>query len=157
VTWAGALAPPARGRNAVLAPATGGFTAPIRAFRAPGGPSGRNALTNAAYRGMFKESSQSTRGAPRGAGFVVVVRRRPGSSPPVIRAVAASRALPSLVMLDASGQPLCHAYHLMDRRATAEVAWLKETIGRGSTDRGGGHHPSRVFTGSLAALVRRAG
>jgi hypothetical protein len=71
VRGAAALAPAARGRYADLAPAKGDFMAPFRAFRAPGGPSGRNALTNAAYRGMVEESSQSTRGAPRGAGFVV--------------------------------------------------------------------------------------
>ncbi len=54
---------------------------------------------------------------------------RSGVRPCEIAAIATSSALPSLVLLDASGTPLCHAYNLMDRRATAEVAWLKERIG----------------------------
>ncbi len=52
-----------------------------------------------------------------------------GVRPADIQAIATSTALPSLVMLDANGDPLCNAYNLMDRRATAEVAWLRETIG----------------------------
>jgi len=52
-----------------------------------------------------------------------------GVRPSDIQAIATSSALPSLVMLDESGNPLCNAYNLMDKRATAEVAWLKEHIG----------------------------
>lgn len=46
-----------------------------------------------------------------------------------IRGVAVSSALPSLVMVDREGRPLHNAYNLMDRRATAEVAWLRERFG----------------------------
>jgi sugar (pentulose or hexulose) kinase len=46
-----------------------------------------------------------------------------------IRGLAVSSALPSLVMVDRQGQPLQRAYNLMDRRATGEVAWLKEHVG----------------------------
>jgi ribulokinase len=50
-------------------------------------------------------------------------------APDEIRGVACSSALPSMVMIDAEGEPLHRAYNLMDRRATAEVEWLKEHIG----------------------------
>ena len=50
-------------------------------------------------------------------------------NPAAIRGVAVSSALPSLVMVDASGQPLEGAYNLMDRRAVREVEWLKEHVG----------------------------
>jgi len=46
-----------------------------------------------------------------------------------VRGVACSSALPSLVMVDGSGDPIHNAYNLMDRRATAEVEWLKENVG----------------------------
>lgn len=49
--------------------------------------------------------------------------------PERIRGVAVSSALPNLVMVDKDGNPVHLAYNLMDRRATKEVAWLKETIG----------------------------
>ena len=49
--------------------------------------------------------------------------------PRAIRGVAVSSALPSLVMVDAEGRPIHRAYNLMDRRATAEVEWLKEHVG----------------------------
>lgn len=49
--------------------------------------------------------------------------------PRQIRGVAVSSALPSMVMVDADHNPIHRAYNLMDRRATAEAAWLKETIG----------------------------
>ncbi|MGC9347544.1 MAG: FGGY-family carbohydrate kinase [Anaerolineae bacterium] len=52
-----------------------------------------------------------------------------GADPAEVRGIAASSALPSLVMVDADQQPIHRAYNLMDRRATAEVAWLKEHIG----------------------------
>ncbi|MGE5140442.1 MAG: FGGY family carbohydrate kinase, partial [Rudaea sp.] len=45
--------------------------------------------------------------------------------PSEIKGVAASSALPSLVMVDRDGNPVERAYNLMDRRATREVAWLK--------------------------------
>ena len=46
-----------------------------------------------------------------------------------VRGVAASSALPSLVMVDQGGAPLERAYNLMDRRAQDEVRKLKEQIG----------------------------
>lgn len=49
--------------------------------------------------------------------------------PEEIRGIAVSSALPSLVMVDAEHNPIHRAYNLMDRRATREVAWLKEQIG----------------------------
>lgn len=49
--------------------------------------------------------------------------------PAEIRGIAASSALPSLVMVDAQHAPVHRAYNLMDRRATAEVQWLKDHIG----------------------------
>ena len=49
--------------------------------------------------------------------------------PAEIRGVAVSSALPSLVMVDRSHHPIHRAYNLMDRRATAQVAWLKEHVG----------------------------
>ena len=52
-----------------------------------------------------------------------------GLAPTDIRGLAASSALPSLVMVDKDGDPLGNAYNLMDRRARAEVQWLKDAIG----------------------------
>lgn len=52
-----------------------------------------------------------------------------GVKPADIRGIALSSALPSLVMVDAEHNPIHRAYNLMDRRATAEVDWLKKTIG----------------------------
>ncbi len=52
-----------------------------------------------------------------------------GVDPAEIRGVAASSALPSVVLVDRDGEPLPRAYNLMDRRATAEVAWVSEHIG----------------------------
>lgn len=46
-----------------------------------------------------------------------------------IRGLAVSSALPSLVMVDRQGRPIHNAYNLLDRRATQEVAWLREQIG----------------------------
>jgi sugar (pentulose or hexulose) kinase len=46
-----------------------------------------------------------------------------------IRGIAVSSALPSLVMVDKDWNPVERGYNLMDRRATREVDWLKETIG----------------------------
>ena len=43
--------------------------------------------------------------------------------------VAVSSALPSLVLVDDSGQPLANAYNLMDKRAVDVVQELKEKIG----------------------------
>lgn len=50
-------------------------------------------------------------------------------APAAIRGVAISSALPSVVLVDRDGNPLPRAYNLMDRRATQEVAWLKDQIG----------------------------
>ncbi|MEA2025388.1 MAG: FGGY-family carbohydrate kinase [Chloroflexota bacterium] len=52
-----------------------------------------------------------------------------GVDPAHIRGVAASSALPSVVLVDRDGEPLPRAYNLMDRRATNEVAWVSEHIG----------------------------
>ena len=46
-----------------------------------------------------------------------------------IRGIAVSSALPSLVMVDREHNPVHRAYNLLDRRATLEVAWLKEHVG----------------------------
>ncbi|MBC7237145.1 MAG: FGGY-family carbohydrate kinase [Chloroflexi bacterium] len=50
-------------------------------------------------------------------------------APHEIKGIACSSALPSMVMVDREGQPIHRAYNLMDRRATAEVEWLKREIG----------------------------
>jgi len=50
-------------------------------------------------------------------------------NPAEIRGIAVSSALPSLVMVDKDHNPIHRAYNLMDRRATKEVAWLKENVG----------------------------
>jgi len=50
-------------------------------------------------------------------------------SPKEIRAVSMSSAMPALVMVDKDHNPINNAYNLMDRRATAEVQWLKDNIG----------------------------
>jgi ribulokinase len=49
--------------------------------------------------------------------------------PAEIRGLGVSSALPSMVMVDKDHHPLQRAYNLMDRRATAEVDWLKEQVG----------------------------
>ncbi|MBM4028585.1 MAG: carbohydrate kinase [Planctomycetes bacterium] len=46
-----------------------------------------------------------------------------------IKGVAVSSALPSLVMVDRRHEPVHNAYNLMDKRATAQVQWLKDHIG----------------------------
>ena len=50
-------------------------------------------------------------------------------NPGEIRGLAVSSALPSMVMAHQDHNPIHRAYNLMDRRATKEVAWLKEHIG----------------------------
>ncbi len=52
-----------------------------------------------------------------------------GARPSEVKGVAVSSALPSLVMVDAAGNPVGRAYNLMDRRATAQVEKIRETIG----------------------------
>ena len=52
-----------------------------------------------------------------------------GVDPREIKGIAVSSALPSLVMVDRDHHPVNNAYNLMDRRATAEVEWLKEHVG----------------------------
>ncbi len=46
-----------------------------------------------------------------------------------IMGIAASSAMPSMVMVDVGGNPIANAYNLMDRRASKQVQWLKENIG----------------------------
>ena len=61
--------------------------------------------------------------------LVRTVLAETGVDPAEIRGVATSSALPSVVLVDHDGQPLPRAYNLMDRRATAEVAWVSEHVG----------------------------
>lgn len=49
--------------------------------------------------------------------------------PAEIKGIAVSSALPSLVLVDKSGNPVHNAYNLMDKRAVKQVQWLKEKIG----------------------------
>ncbi|MBN1579394.1 MAG: FGGY-family carbohydrate kinase [Anaerolineae bacterium] len=49
--------------------------------------------------------------------------------PAEIRGIAVSSALPSMVMVDRDHNPIHRAYNLLDRRATRQVAWLKENVG----------------------------
>jgi ribulokinase len=46
-----------------------------------------------------------------------------------VKGIGVSSALPAMVMIDENGNPLQRAYNLMDRRATAEVEWVKQNIG----------------------------
>ena len=50
-------------------------------------------------------------------------------NPADIKGIAASSALPSMVMVDKAGNPIENAYNLMDRRAVNQVKWLQEHIG----------------------------
>ncbi len=50
-------------------------------------------------------------------------------NPRDIKGIGTSSALPSMVIVDRSGEPINRAYNLMDRRATKEVKWLKDNIG----------------------------
>ncbi len=52
-----------------------------------------------------------------------------GIYPSEIKGIAASSALPSLVLVDKNHNPVQNAYNLMDKRATKQVEWLKEKIG----------------------------
>jgi len=69
-------------------------------------------------------------------------------NPAEIRGIAVSSALPSMVMVDQENKPIHRAYNLMDRRATKEVAWLKENIGEERIQKLTGNriedHPSLV-------------
>lgn len=49
--------------------------------------------------------------------------------PEEVRGIAISSALPCLVLVDRSGNPIHNAYNLMDRRATAEVQLVKDSVG----------------------------
>lgn len=50
-------------------------------------------------------------------------------TPGEVKGIAASSALPSMVMIDAAGEPVNNAYNLMDRRAVEQVQWLKDHVG----------------------------
>lgn len=52
-----------------------------------------------------------------------------GASGADVKGIAVSSALPCLVMVDADGKPINNAYNLMDKRAVAEVEWVKQNIG----------------------------
>lgn len=52
-----------------------------------------------------------------------------GINPGDIKGIGTSSALPSMVMVDRNNNPVNRAYNLMDRRATAEVQWVKDNIG----------------------------
>jgi len=49
--------------------------------------------------------------------------------PAEINGIAVSSALPSLVLVDKSGNPIHNAYNLMDKRAVKQVEWLKKRVG----------------------------
>jgi sugar (pentulose or hexulose) kinase len=49
--------------------------------------------------------------------------------PREVRGISMSSAMPALVMVDEDHNPIGMAYNLMDRRATAEVQWLKDNVG----------------------------
>lgn len=49
--------------------------------------------------------------------------------PKTIRGIAASSALPSLVLVDKNHTPVHRAYTLMDKRAIDTVSWLKSEVG----------------------------
>ena len=66
---------------------------------------------------------------PLACGLIRECLSKAGIDPHQIKGIGTSSALPSMVMVDRSGEPINRAYNLMDRRATAEVAWLKEHIG----------------------------
>lgn len=51
------------------------------------------------------------------------------AGPRDVRSIAVSSALPSLVMVDRDRNPVGNAYNLMDRRATAQVQFVKDTVG----------------------------
>ena len=46
-----------------------------------------------------------------------------------IKCVGTSSAMPCLVMVDEAGNPVHHAYNLMDRRAVAQTDWIRRHIG----------------------------
>ena len=46
-----------------------------------------------------------------------------------VKGSAVSSALPSMVLVDANNNPVHNAYNLMDKRAVAQVDWLKKNIG----------------------------
>lgn len=54
---------------------------------------------------------------------------RAGVKPADIKGIGTSSALPSVVLVDKTGEPVQAAYNLMDRRAVREVQWLKDNIG----------------------------
>jgi xylulokinase len=66
---------------------------------------------------------------PAACGLVREVLVRAGVRGDEVQGVAVSSALPSMVLVDEQGEPVHRGYNLMDRRATAEVQWLKEHIG----------------------------
>ncbi len=47
-----------------------------------------------------------------------------------IKGIAMSSALPSMVLVDDEHRPIHNAYNLMDKRAAAQVEWLKNEIGK---------------------------
>lgn len=55
--------------------------------------------------------------------------QKAGISSEEIRGIGTSSALPSLVMIDGSGDPVHPAYNLMDRRAYKEMQMVLDTIG----------------------------
>jgi ribulokinase len=69
-------------------------------------------------------------------------------SPNEVKGIGVSSALPAMVMIDENGNPLQRAYNLMDRRATAEVEWIKQNIGEQRVYKMTGYrledHPSMV-------------
>ncbi|TFG71612.1 MAG: carbohydrate kinase [Anaerolineales bacterium] len=61
--------------------------------------------------------------------LIAQVIKEASIQPADIKGMAVSSALPSMVLVDADHNPIHRAYNLMDRRAKAEVLWLKDHIG----------------------------
>ena len=61
--------------------------------------------------------------------LIHTVTQEAGCQPSEIGGIAVSSALPSMVMVDRDHNPIHNAYNLMDRRAQAEVLWLKDRVG----------------------------
>lgn len=68
--------------------------------------------------------------------------------PKDVKCIGISSAQPCLVMVDEDCRPINRAYNLMDRRATAQVKWLKDNIGEDTILRVNGNrledHPTMV-------------
>jgi len=66
---------------------------------------------------------------PVACGLIRSCLAQAGATGADVKGIALSSALPSLVLVDKERRPVEYAWNLMDRRATDEVAWLKDKIG----------------------------